>query len=133
MASTTTPTIAQQSLTITYQIDKSTDDVEISLTFGPLGIATMTKVKLDGTILANGQVGSFDLIIGENKDLDNKFLSFYIIETVTSATAVPANVNVTITLTGGVEPYSHQLSHLVSQPGGSVIFLGDVYLTQSAF
>jgi hypothetical protein len=120
---------AQYSITDTYQLNSSTDDVDVSLTFGPVAVAAMTKVKLEDNVLANGEEGSFNLAIGQNNNLNTKFLSLYIIATVTSATPVPAQVTVDIDITGGAKVYNNQLSHTVSTSGGSLIFLIDIYLT----
>jgi hypothetical protein len=123
---------SQYSITDTYQVDTSTNNIDLSLTFGPVAVAAMTKVKLEDNVLANGQVGSFNLTVGQNASLNGRFLSLYIIVTVTSATPVPASVTVDINMTGGLKPYSNQLSSTVTNSGGSVIFLVDIFLTQFA-
>ena len=116
-------TDSQFSLTTSYQVDNSDNPVFMNLIFGPLGISSMSKIKLDTLILANGETGSIeDFNIGSNINLNGKFLTIFIIVTVTEITPVPVNVTADFSLTGGINDYRQSLSHIVNEVGNSIFF-----------
>ncbi|HVS94201.1 MAG TPA: hypothetical protein VHE59_19325 [Mucilaginibacter sp.] len=120
---------SQLSLTTSYQVDGSNNDVQISLVFGPVGVAATSQIKLDDNVLAAAQVGSVNnFSIGANQAISGKFLTIYSIVTVTNATPVPANLTVDFSINGGVNSYSHSLSYTENNAGGSALFLIDIFL-----
>jgi hypothetical protein len=123
------PGDSQYSLTTSYQLDNSTNNVKISLVFGPVGIAVTSKIKLDNIVLSNAEAGSFsNFIIGTNQGISNKFLSLYVVASVTSETPLPANLTIDYNMDGGPQAYKHELKNTINTAGASAFFIIDIFL-----
>jgi len=110
-------------LTDTYQVNGSDQNVTFNLIFGPLGVAPMSAVKLDDAVLLSNTAGSLTAVnVGANKDIAGKFLTISTVVSVTSATSVPANITLDFSLTGGAGDYRHSIMQTVTVSGTSVFF-----------
>ena len=122
----------QSTLTTSYQVDVTnnpTRAIQMSLNFVPAGILPTSTVKVDSTVVADAKTGAINsLLLGTNQDLDSKFLTIICLINVPSAVSFPATIQLSFSLAGGMNPYSHQLSNTVNQAGLTTFYI-DIFFS----
>ena len=112
-------------ITGTYYINDSTDEIFISIHFGPMGVAAVTDGSLHGAVATTLALpdGDFNLSLGRGSELDGQRLILHTNVAATIISGAPITLEVTLNLAGGIGPSSETMSMPAGIIGDSVIFV----------